>query len=41
MWNMQKCQKHSVKQMKPEPKEHILCHPFIWNPNTSKTNPLW
>lgn len=27
--------------MKPEPKEHILCDPFIWNPNTSKTNPLW
>lgn len=41
--NMQKYQKHSVKQKMPEPKEHILCDPdpFIWNPNTSKTNPLW
>lgn len=24
-----KYQKHSVKQKKPEPKEHILCDPFM------------
>ena len=28
---MQKYKKHSVKQKKPEPKEHILCDPFIEN----------
>lgn len=33
--------KHSVKQKKPEPKEHILCDPFMWNLKTSKTYPLW
>lgn len=39
--NMQKYKKHSVKQKQPEPKEHILCDPFMWNLKTSKTYPLW